>query len=61
MVISVSNFINKDKKHDIDFFFSVREIALSALYNVPEYKAATLETKNYLYDAVRNRLFAIGE
>ena len=40
---------------------AIRVRALEICYNIPEYRTASLETKNMVYDAVRNLLFAVSD
>lgn len=39
---------------------AVRNRALEICYSIPEYRTASLPTKNAVYDAVRNLLFESG-
>ena len=39
---------------------AVRKRALEICYSIPEYRTASLPTKNAVYDAVRNLLFESG-
>ena len=40
---------------------AIRNRALEICYDIPEYRTASLETKNMVYDAVRNLLFAVSD
>ena len=40
---------------------AIRSRALEICYDIPEYRTASLETKNMVYDAVRNLLFAVSD
>lgn len=40
---------------------AIRNRALEICYDIPEYRTATLATKNQVYDAVRNLLFEVSE
>lgn len=57
MIISISSFIeDQEKRETLNYYFNIRETALNIAYSIPGYREAKLDTKNYIYDAIKNSL-----
>lgn len=61
IVIDVAEYAeSEDIRSVIRECTAVRNRALEICYDIPEYRTASLPTKNQVYDAVRNLLFESG-
>ena len=61
-VVPVYEFMeDKEKAEVLRKSFEVRSTTLKIVWAIPEYKEAPLETKNWLYDVVRDRLFTVPD
>ena len=58
-IISAAEFIDEPARTDLQKWFSVRENTLDIAYSVPGYKESSRETKNYLYDTIREKVASI--
>ena len=61
MVISVSAFADDPIKKELVALDKVREVALDIAYRVPGYREASRDCRNWLYDAIRDRVLAAQE
>ena len=61
MVISVAAFADDPVKKELVALDKVREVALDIAYRVPGYREANRDCKNWLYDAIRDRVLAAQE
>jgi hypothetical protein len=62
IVIDVAEFAeDEDVRSVLRACTAIRDRAMEICYDIPEYRTATLETKNQVYDAVRNLLFEVSE
>lgn len=58
MVISVAAFADDPVKKELVALDKVREVALDIAYRVPGYRETSRDCKNWLYDAIRDRVLA---
>jgi len=58
-VISAAEFLDEPAKAEVRKWFSVRENALDIAYSIPGYREASREEKNYLYDAIREKVASL--
>lgn len=57
MILSISNFAESLKeKADLNKLFSIRNMALELCYSIAGYEDSSRETRNYIYDNIRNTL-----
>ena len=62
IIIDVAEFAeDEDVRTVLRACTAIRNRALEICYDIPEYRTASLETKNKVYDAVRNLLFEVSE
>lgn len=60
MVLSISNFAGSlNEKAELDKLFNIRNTALELCYTIAGYKNSSRETRNYIYDNVRDALMSV--
>lgn len=59
MIVSIAAFADEPTRSAIIKSDRIRETALDLAYGIEGYRAAPLDTKNYIYDAIVTALYRI--
>lgn len=60
-VVPVYEFMDdKEKAEVLRKSFEVRNTTLKIVWSIPGYKEASTETKNWLYDVVRDKVYEVA-
>ena len=60
MIISTAAFTENEKiKEELIKSDKARKISLNIAYNIPGYKEAARDTRRYIYDAIREKVFSL--